>query len=548
MKRIRQRFPHFLDISFREADAFSTDDKLLEHLKTSVGFWPALTFIHTAHSVYEQVVAMSTRGVVSPTSSVKSHTHQVLECVTEALLDVRRAKKRVDEASAAAAAALAPPLRRSQPHAGEEALSTAHTQQRFFSTRTDAHGTGHTADPSVIAGGGAAAGGAGGGSPGLPRPLIVLNGFDTVFVRDHEEFAQQLIHWARAVSAAQLATVVILCDVNVAQEVEDAPDVTAAHRPEVILLEDAGRRHSIDLLRGELTNVTASPAAFVRAADTLGGRLSDLRSLVVRIKTTAALREEHCHSHQRHTNSRAVSGGARHNDGGSSSGSSGSSSGEHTPCAVPIGDRDIDEALEFVVAGAVAFLRTTALGLGSSSELEWTRAQAWYVLRRLHDSQAATATGDNGTGGGSSSSSGGDGGAGVSYDDLLFSPIFDGSEAPLRAMQRAEIITVRRDRFGRQQACFARPVLCEATRRLVQDPHLLSGLERNMLKQLRDLHYQELQRLEAELSTLDALHDAKHAVSTRRSSIEKQIANHSRYIDHLDSEMEHVLALRHKWE
>lgn len=394
-KRLLQYFPHRLEVNFRKSQTLSSDDQLLEHLKRSVGYSPALTTIHTLRQAFEQVIAMSTRGVISPQTSLASHTKQVLECVTQALIRLERSRS-----------------------------------EKFRD------GESSTAHP----------------------PLLVLNGFDTVFVRDHEAFSQQLLQWARAVTVAQLATVVILCDVNVAQELEDETRVSGAV-PEVILLDDADKEHSIALLRGELRDKECSQAHLAHAADVLGGRLSDLRSLVIRA----------------------------------------SSSG------------DTNEALEFVVAGAMSQLLNGALGLGNSNTLPWSRAQVWYVLKTLYRHPETR------------------------YDDLLFSPLFEGDEAPLRAMQRAEIITVWRDRYGRHHAMFARPVLREATGRLLEETALLRGLERAVISQIQALHSTRIEQLEQELVLLDGIRSV--SVNRRLRSVASHIETISREMDTLDQEL-----------
>lgn len=179
------------------------DRDVLRQLKRCVGFFPNLSLLHTLRSLGEQVIAMSSRGVVAPTSSSESEVRHVLKCVTEALRTVQGRKAQDAEA-----------------------------------------------------------------------PVVVLNGLNSVFFTDHPAIAQTLVEWAEAVSLARLGHVLILCDDNIADDLENRPTVKTS----LITLDDGSQSQSAQLLRDSLHDkAAADPQQLDEAVRILGGRLGDVR-------------------------------------------------------------------------------------------------------------------------------------------------------------------------------------------------------------------------------------------------------------------------------
>jgi hypothetical protein len=168
-----------------------------------------MTSLYSLQRIIEELLAVSSRGVVAPQSTTDTHVRQVLDCVTQALQNIKPAE--------------------------------------------DA-------------------------SEGEHPPLIVLNGIDSVFKTDHAVMANQLLDWAAAVTHAGLATVLVLCDENVAEDLQDDSQ-TPIH---CVTLEDASYAQTLRFLNDYLPDGTNNPVQVARAAEVLGGRLSDINDLVRR--------------------------------------------------------------------------------------------------------------------------------------------------------------------------------------------------------------------------------------------------------------------------
>ena len=191
-------------IDLRHSDVVLDDKDVVSQIKRCVGFFPNLSLLHSLQSMSEKIMAISSRGVVAPTSSAETEVRHILKCVTSAL-------------------------------------------------RSVAHKDGQ----------------------GGPPPVIVLNGLNSVFFTDHPSIAQTMVEWAEAVTTAGFGHVLVLCDDNVAEDLENRPTIKTS----LITLEDGSQDQSAQLLRESLMSDGGSALderQLREAVQILGGRLGDV--------------------------------------------------------------------------------------------------------------------------------------------------------------------------------------------------------------------------------------------------------------------------------
>eukprot|EP00052_Salpingoeca_macrocollata_P035744 m.15684 g.15684 ORF g.15684 m.15684 type:complete len:745 (+) comp8577_c0_seq1:53-2287(+) len=90
--RLRQETPEGVTIDLRAHDTFSTDDDLRWTLVKSVNFTPSLSWLFKLQHYVEQFVAMSTRGVLSPSSTTQRNIEEVFN-TTAHVLEKLKAKR-----------------------------------------------------------------------------------------------------------------------------------------------------------------------------------------------------------------------------------------------------------------------------------------------------------------------------------------------------------------------------------------------------------------------------------------------------------------------
>ncbi|EGE07329.1 RNA12 protein [Trichophyton equinum CBS 127.97] len=124
----------------------------------------------------------------------------------------------------------------------------------------------------------------------------------------------------------------------------------------------------------------------------------------------------------------------------------------------------------------------------------WTPEQAWYLIKNLGTAKAQT-----GNHNGSDASEE----ASIRYSDIILSELFkkDG-EATLRALEKAELISVI-SKNGRPSIIKpGKPVLAAAFRQLVEDKVLSSRLDLRILGQMITIQNQAINKIEDELKVL----------------------------------------------
>eukprot|EP00045_Choanoeca_perplexa_P012920 m.143874 g.143874 ORF g.143874 m.143874 type:complete len:832 (+) comp16179_c0_seq1:119-2614(+) len=377
-----------LHLDFRRSDTFVTDDQLLDKLKKAVGFQPSMTSLYSLQRIIEELLAVSSRGVVAPTSTAETHVRQVLDCVTQAL---RNIKPKDDE------------------------------------------------DDDVR------------------PPLIVLNGIDSVFKNDHATMANQLLDWAAAITHTGLATVLVLCDENVAEDLQDDATQIPTH---CVTLEDASYSQTLRFLNEYLPDGTRSPVQVARAAEILGGRLSDINDLVRR-------------------------------------------------CTVQ--QQDLGDAINDLVQSATLFVHLHALGLGYNNTAPWSLAQAWFVLSTLVEQPEASFEKML-----FSSTFNGD-------DEPMHAMQRAGlirihRKNVVDVSQHDDVLPVIRQKMFVQPA---RPLFIEAFRRVVQDPTLSSGIQIQILKGRQEKLNSKVKEAEEELDAL--LRMTQAARESRAGSVSQQL-------------------------
>jgi hypothetical protein len=283
-------------------------------------------------------------------------------------------------------------------------------------------------------------------------PIIVLNGIDTVFMSDHAQLAQHVLDWARLVTQNQLATVLVLCDENSAEDLQDKSHIRCFQ----VALEDASREQGRAYLQEQLPKAAASEAEIAYAAAVLGGRLSDLNELVHRCTRL---------------------------------------------------QQPLDVAINDLVESAVTLVRGTVLQLASAPQAdrgagpEWTREQAWYIVSALakHEEleyeKVLFSSAFNG-------------------EDAPLHALQRAGLIRLQRHVAAVGTPNATDPpgtpAGRQQQYIqaARPLLRVAFDRLVTDPMLASGLRLGMLKQSQVQLVTQLEDIEKEMAQVLTMMDA----------------------------------------
>ncbi|EFE44136.1 hypothetical protein TRV_01096 [Trichophyton verrucosum HKI 0517] len=124
----------------------------------------------------------------------------------------------------------------------------------------------------------------------------------------------------------------------------------------------------------------------------------------------------------------------------------------------------------------------------------WTPEQAWYLIKNLGTAKTQA---------GNQSDSDANGETSIRYSDIILSDLFkkDG-EATLRALEKAELISVI-SKNGRPSIIKpGKPVLAAAFRQLVEDKVLSSRLDLRILGQMITIQNQAIHKIEEELKVL----------------------------------------------
>lgn len=153
----------------------------------------------------------------------------------------------------------------------------------------------------------------------------------------------------------------------------------------------------------------------------------------------------------------------------------------------------VDAVQQIVHQSAAEILKIFITEVDPSSR-GWTPEQAWYLIKNLGTANAQA---------GSQSDSDANGEASIRYSDIILSDLFkkDG-EATLRALEKAELISVI-SKNGRPSIIKpGKPVLAAAFRQLVEDKVLSSRLDLRILGKMITIQNQAINKIEEELKVL----------------------------------------------
>lgn len=128
----------------------------------------------------------------------------------------------------------------------------------------------------------------------------------------------------------------------------------------------------------------------------------------------------------------------------------------------------------------------------------------------------------------------------VSYDSIVFSPLFNGDEAPLQAMEAAEIVQLVHKNGRPYYIKPNRPVYRTAFQRLLADKPLAASMRFLTAKQLHDAAVGGIQKCEQELAELSKflLTDrVSKEVTLRMNWLFKKINGMQSQVEQFDREM-----------
>ncbi|KAI8372407.1 RNA12 protein-domain-containing protein [Blakeslea trispora] len=141
---------------------------------------------------------------------------------------------------------------------------------------------------------------------------------------------------------------------------------------------------------------------------------------------------------------------------------------------------DAKTAFEDIVARNLIEIRKYGFGdsTESDSKLEWTAPQFWTVVKLLSEKKS------------------------VNYDELKWSPIFNGSDAPLKAMERAELIIIVQKEGRSHSIRPGKPVYYTVFDRLMSDMIFNASMEIESNMALKKQSEETMTKLEDNINKL----------------------------------------------
>ncbi|KAJ8593905.1 hypothetical protein M405DRAFT_930530 [Rhizopogon salebrosus TDB-379] len=151
--------------------------------------------------------------------------------------------------------------------------------------------------------------------------------------------------------------------------------------------------------------------------------------------------------------------------------------------------QSIEEAVEDIIASGVGELRKNAFGedIDDAKSLPWSREQAWVVLKQLTRRHE------------------------LPYYDVLLEAPFKGDEAPLRAMEHAEIISINTHHGRPSTIRPGKPVFKYVFERLVNDPIFQAMQDIALNQKLISSSESTVSACESELTTLKELSNVERS-------------------------------------
>ncbi|KAJ1907043.1 mitochondrial escape protein 2 [Tieghemiomyces parasiticus] len=464
VRQVTKDRPYQIVIQADELARARNEHEMLVILAKQVGYRPVFSFMQNATNLMDMAITATTGQKAGLSASVESQINKVLECVAVAIHEVREEVQKEHREAAATAA---------RPPSWAERLGAIFTgPPDDKSAAKTAAGSAVNTKPLV-------------GSSELAyhpeeTPLIVINGFMNRDVEGHQRMLwDTLAKWAALLAENQAAHVVFVSS-NVAAS--RALSRSLPHKSvNNLFLTDASPESAVRVLKLEFglaqppnaTDHTEEPAKdkqsarekasdqqeyaslvgqLERAVDCLGGRLTDLELLIRKVK----------------------------------------------------GGQPIDEAVDDIVAKAAAEIRKFALSEKDGSDdavtvgaaaaanggaspgpsitkIRWTPVQFWALMEALATDEQ------------------------VNYYRVLSSPLFNGDDQPLLAMEFGDLINVVQENGRPAYIRPARPVLTAAFRRILQDRVYASTMKIKTNKLLIDQQTAYIRKYEDELQRLEGM-------------------------------------------
>ncbi|KAL7753995.1 mitochondrial escape protein 2 [Sorochytrium milnesiophthora] len=137
----------------------------------------------------------------------------------------------------------------------------------------------------------------------------------------------------------------------------------------------------------------------------------------------------------------------------------------------------VPDAIEDLVTKSIIEIHKHGFGedLDDKNNISWTPAQLWYIIKQFGSSTQ------------------------ISYDAVRFAPVFKGDEGPIRAMERAELITLAFHNGRPVSIRPNKPLYLTAIRRMISDERFTASMDSLLLKTLLEAETAKLLKTEEEV-------------------------------------------------
>ncbi|KAF7727906.1 mitochondrial escape protein 2 [Apophysomyces ossiformis] len=191
---------------------------------------------------------------------------------------------------------------------------------------------------------------------------------------------------------------------------------------------------------------------------------------------------------------------------------------------------DAQVAFEDIIQRNLVEIRKYGFGDALDSEqggMEWSPIQFWEIIKRLAVSKS------------------------INYDELRWTPLFNGDDKPLRAMERAELITILL-KDGRPHAIRpGKPVFYTVFNRLVSDTQFAASMEIETNTNLKKLAEQELAKYEEKILSLSQVYNGRppREIDARIRQLLTKVAKCQKRLEQYEANIEYAKEVVGKdWE
>ncbi|KAG0174792.1 mitochondrial escape protein 2 [Apophysomyces sp. BC1015] len=159
--------------------------------------------------------------------------------------------------------------------------------------------------------------------------------------------------------------------------------------------------------------------------------------------------------------------------------------------------------------------------------MEWSSIQFWEIVKRLSESKS------------------------INYDELRWTRLFNGDEKPLRAMERAELITILQ-KDGRPNSIRpGKPVFYTVFNRLVSDSVFAASMEIETNKSLKKAAEKELAKYEDKILSLSQVYNGRppREIDTRIRHLLTKVATYQKRVEQYEANIKNAKeAVSKAWE